>query len=147
MPVVGRRRRSQLDSALGCAPSLLCSAGPDWRSLLGSTVLILAPVGERGSQAAALGMAWGARRSACIRWLAARPLASTGACCCRPLSSWRAVVFCAWVLPWVGVHISWALVGISAALIVFSQAMLAATAFTDPGFIPRSPPDSDVEYG
>ncbi|KAL4433935.1 hypothetical protein ABPG75_000376 [Micractinium tetrahymenae] len=75
--------------------------GPDWRSLLGSTVLIIAPV----------------------------------------------VVFCIWVLPWVGQHLSWALVAISGVLIALSITMLATTAFKDPGFIPRSPPDEDVEYG
>ncbi|KAL4441862.1 hypothetical protein ABPG77_003778 [Micractinium sp. CCAP 211/92] len=75
--------------------------GPDWRSLLGSTVLIIAPT----------------------------------------------VVFCIWVLPWVGQHISWALVAISGVLIVLSISMLAATALKDPGFIPRSPLDDDVEYG
>ncbi|PSC73003.1 putative S-acyltransferase 7 [Micractinium conductrix] len=75
--------------------------GPDWKSLLGSTILILAPL----------------------------------------------VVFCVWVLPWVGEHLSWALVGVSAGLIAFSLAMLALTAFKDPGFIPRSPLDEDVEYG
>lgn len=58
-----------------------------------------------------------------------------------------AVVFCIWVLPWVGQHISWALVAISGVLIVLSISMLAATALKDPGFIPRSPLDDDVEYG
>lgn len=75
--------------------------GPDWRSLLGSTVLIIAPT----------------------------------------------VVFCIWVLPWVGRHISWALVALSGVLIALSTSMLAATALKDPGFIPRSPLDEDVEYG
>jgi hypothetical protein len=60
---------------------------------------------------------------------------------------WPAVAFSGWVLPWVGPHISWALVAISALLMAFSLSMLALTAFQDPGFIPRSPPDEDVEYG
>lgn len=51
------------------------------------------------------------------------------------------------MLPWVGEHISWALVAISGVLIAFSLLMLAVTSMTDPGFIPRSPPDPDVEYG
>lgn len=75
--------------------------GPDYKSLLGTTVLIIVPV----------------------------------------------VIFCVWVLPWVGEHISWALVAISGVLIAFSLLMLAVTSMTDPGFIPRSPPDPDVEYG
>lgn len=56
-------------------------------------------------------------------------------------------MFCIWVLPWVGRHISWALVALSGVLIALSLSMLAATALTDPGFIPRSPLDEDVEYG
>lgn len=47
----------------------------------------------------------------------------------------------------MGEHISWALVAISGVLIAFSLIMLAVTSMTDPGFIPRSPPDPDVEYG
>ena len=66
---------------------------------------------------------------------------------CKPSLPAAAVIFCAWVLPWVGPHISWAVVAISAVWITFSLSMLAITAFTDPGFIPRSPPDQDVEYG
>jgi hypothetical protein len=42
---------------------------------------------------------------------------------------------------------SWALVAVSGALVAFVFAMLAATAFRDPGYFPRSPPDTDVEYG
>jgi hypothetical protein len=51
------------------------------------------------------------------------------------------------VLPWVGPNISWALVAVSAVMMAFSIAMLALTAFKDPGFVPRSPPNEDVEYG
>ncbi len=47
----------------------------------------------------------------------------------------------------MGQHISWAPVAISGVLIVLSISMLAATALKDPGFIPRSPLDDDVEYG
>jgi hypothetical protein len=57
------------------------------------------------------------------------------------------VVFSVWVLPWVGPNISWALVAVSAVMMAFSIAMLALTAFKDPGFVPRSPPNEDVEYG
>ena len=59
------------------------------------------------------------------------------------------MIFSVWVLPWVGPHISWALVALSALLMAWVLGCLAATAFRDPGFIPRSPPDdaADLEHG
>lgn len=56
-------------------------------------------------------------------------------------------VYFVFVVPYLGVHVSWALVVISILLVVFVFLMLAMTAFRDPGFIPRSPPNTDVEYG
>ena len=56
-------------------------------------------------------------------------------------------VYFVFVVPYLGVHVSWALVVISIILVVFVFLMLAMTAFRDPGFIPRSPPNTDVEYG
>ena len=76
-------------------------AGPDWRSLLASTAIIVTPC----------------------------------------------VVFFILVAPYLGRHVSWALVALSAVLVGFVLAMLATTALRDPGFYPRSPPSSDVEYG
>ena len=87
-PRAHRRRRTPL-------------AGPDWRSLLASTAIIVAPC----------------------------------------------VVFFIFVAPYLGRHVSWALVALSAVLVCLVLAMLAATALRDPGFYPRSPPSGDVEYG
>lgn len=58
-----------------------------------------------------------------------------------------AAVYFVFVVPYLGVHISWALVVVSILLVVFVFLMLGLTAFRDPGFIPRSPPNTDVEYG
>lgn len=51
------------------------------------------------------------------------------------------------VAPYLGSHLSWGFVGAAAGLVTFVLLMLVMTAFRDPGFIPRSPPNSDVEYG
>lgn len=56
-------------------------------------------------------------------------------------------VYFVFVAPYLGRHISWGFVGAAAALVAFVLLMLVMTAFRDPGFIPRSPPNSDVEYG
>lgn len=56
-------------------------------------------------------------------------------------------VFLGLVVPYVGRHISWALVPISAVLVALSLSMLAVTALRDPGFYPRSPEPTDIEYG
>lgn len=59
----------------------------------------------------------------------------------------HAVIFFIFVLPYMGHHMSWAYVVLSAVLVAFVMAMLCMTAFRDPGFYPRSPPNSDVEFG
>jgi DHHC palmitoyltransferase len=51
------------------------------------------------------------------------------------------------VAPYLGDNISWALVAITVVVIVFVLTALCRTALMDPGFIPRSPPNSDVEAG
>ena len=56
-------------------------------------------------------------------------------------------VFLGLVAPYVGRHISWALVPISCLLVLLSLSMLLVTALRDPGFYPRSPQPMDVEYG
>jgi len=53
------------------------------------------------------------------------------------------------VAPWLGQHLSWALFVISLLLIVATIAMLLATAFVNPGFLPRDLQSSedDIEWG
>lgn len=56
-------------------------------------------------------------------------------------------VYLGLIVPYLGRNVSWAFVAVAAAIIAFVLLMLAMTAFRDPGFIPRSPPDFDVETG
>jgi len=47
----------------------------------------------------------------------------------------------------IGEDISWAVIAIVAALTVTSIGLLCATAFVDPGFVPRDPEDDVGEEG
>lgn len=58
----------------------------------------------------------------------------------------RAVVFFVWLAPAVGRDFSWAVVAVAALLFAASLAFLLATALSDPGFVPRDPPD-EAEMG
>jgi len=58
----------------------------------------------------------------------------------------RAVVFFVWLAPAVGRDFSWAVVAVAALLFAASMAFLLATALSDPGFVPRDPPD-EAEMG
>lgn len=51
------------------------------------------------------------------------------------------------VAPWLGRHLSWALFAVSIVLILLSIGVLFATAFTNPGFLPRNHLEEDEEYG
>lgn len=52
-------------------------------------------------------------------------------------------VFLGLVAPYLGRHVSWALVAITCVIIVVVAVALAMTAFRDPGYIPRSEDDND----
>ena len=53
------------------------------------------------------------------------------------------------VAPWLGRHLSWALVVVSVLLILLTLSLLFATALTNPGYLPRDIDscEEDVEWG
>ncbi|KAL4518635.1 hypothetical protein Ndes2437B_g00724 [Nannochloris sp. 'desiccata'] len=57
------------------------------------------------------------------------------------------VIYFVFVAPYLGRNISWACVAVAAVLVAFVFLTLGMTAFRDPGFIPRSPLNNDVEFG
>lgn len=59
----------------------------------------------------------------------------------------HAVILFIFVLPYLGQYMSWAFLAVSILIILFVFTMMGMTAFRDPGFYPRSPPNSDVEFG
>lgn len=58
-----------------------------------------------------------------------------------------AVIYLIFVVPYLGRNISWALVVISCLIVFIVFVSLAVTSLKDPGFYPRSPMNTDVEYG
>ena len=103
--------------------------GPDWKSLLMSASLILIPAGERTPH------------------VVCRPLPSPRMSPASPPLPPPPVIFFVFVVPYTCTHVSWAFLPVSILLVVFVFTMLGMTAFRDPGFYPRSPPNSDVEFG